>query len=83
MKIMTKINRIAVYERREAELFPPFYYGFSYYDDGVDCITFHIFPLNIFVRLWRALRRLRCEKWMYLGMKGRILSKEDKESIYK
>lgn len=74
-KVSKRMKRAMVYEKQEGELFPPFYYGFSYYDACINCITFHIFPINVFVRLWRAFRRLQQEKWWYLGMKGRNTSK--------
>lgn len=58
------------YVKDEGKMFPPFYYGFGYFDMCSYSIHFFIWPLNIFVRLWRAFREFQIEKWRYLHYLG-------------
>lgn len=61
------------YVKSYAEVFPPFYYGFSYYDLLSDKNIFYIFPLNIFIKLWKAFRNIQFETWHYLSYKSKFI----------
>jgi len=67
-KMKTKLTKTMMYACREGDYFPPFYYGFSYFSENEDSLIFHIFPLNIFIKLWRAFRTIQFEQWRYYLM---------------
>lgn len=69
MKYLTPKKGLFHYIRCEGEYFPPFYYGYGYYDMWNNAWHFYVWPLHLFVRLWRALRQVQIEGWTFASFK--------------
>jgi hypothetical protein len=58
--------------------FPPFYYGFSYFDEEFESIIFHVWPINLVVRVAHALRRAQTDGWYFIVEKQKMLKERGK-----